>query len=250
MLDRFGALWWVFLLLASGAGCSAVISPDTARLGGDAGPTGTGGRDAGPMGIDTGPGGCGAGLPACGQACVQPATDPQHCGGCATVCATAQSCVSGICTGGGGVLGNPTDCGPSHATCGSLEVCVSGACVCRPPYTSVAGRCVDLATDPQNCGTPGNICQGNCAAGMCVGGGCPSGTTSCDGACVDLRRDPGNCGDCGRACRAGEVCVGECRRATIPTGCASCPCASCDGAQCCSYPRLGVPICVNADTCP
>lgn len=253
MLGRIALTVCVALACALGAGCSAVISPDPGRLGGgtDAGPGG-GGRDTGGnLGIDVGPGGCGAGQITCGGVCVQPSIDPQHCGGCTNACGTGQSCISGVCTGGSGsVLGSSNDCGPTHASCGSLEVCVSGACVCRPPYTDVGGRCIDLNTDPNHCGGVGVTCQGNCAGGTCVRGDCPSGTTSCDGACVDLRRDPGNCGECGRSCSGGEICVGQCRRVTIPTDCTSCPCASCDGALCCAYPRIGAPVCLDANACP
>lgn len=242
----------VLALLFASAGCSALVAPDPARLGGDGGPGAN--RDAFVApGTDAGPGGCATGEIRCGGVCVTPASDPAHCGSCTRTCDATQSCVSGVCTGpgGGGVLGNPSDCGPSHAVCTDLRVCLAGSCVCRTPYTDVGGTCTDLTSDPNNCGSPGNRCPRNCAGGVCVGGDCPPGTTSCDGACVDLRRDPGNCGDCGRSCRATQVCIGQCRDVSVPAGCTTCPCDCGGGAQCCQYPGVGVPVCIDGvDFCP
>jgi len=248
MLLRFAGL---LCSLVSLAGCSALVAPDSSRLRDDAGVAPAidaaivPGLDAGLI--------CGAGLIACGAACVSAATDPQHCGSCTNACAAGQSCISGTCTGGSGVvLGNPNDCGASHARCASLQLCVSGACVCRSPYTDVGGTCIDLTTDPMNCGAPDHVCAGRCAAGVCVPGDCPRGTTSCNGACVDLRRDPGNCGDCGNACSGTQICAGQCRDVVVPTGCTSCPCSACrGGTQCCAYPGLSTPVCIdNVDACP
>ncbi|HEU4382059.1 MAG TPA: hypothetical protein VFR85_01050 [Anaeromyxobacteraceae bacterium] len=46
-------------------------------------------------------------------------------------------------------------------------VCVDGACVC-PPGTFDCGICVDLATDPANCGRCGIVCTGACSNGTCA----------------------------------------------------------------------------------
>ncbi|WP_281291527.1 DUF4215 domain-containing protein [Myxococcus llanfairpwllgwyngyllgogerychwyrndrobwllllantysiliogogogochensis] len=37
----------------------------------------------------------------CGESCVDPNTDNNHCGGCGNVCAQGKSCVSGVCVGTG-----------------------------------------------------------------------------------------------------------------------------------------------------
>ncbi len=247
---RCAALTSIALVLSS-SGCSAVVSPDPGRLGGDGGPAS--GRDAAVVpGTDSATS-CGAGLVDCGGTCAQLASDPRNCGGCGHGCGTTEACVSGVCSGSnGGPLGNPGDCGASHASCAALQVCVSGACVCRPPYTDVGGRCIDLASDPDNCGAPGHACPDRCAGGVCIRMDCPGATTSCDGACVDLRRDPGNCGDCGRACRGNQVCAaGNCRDVFVPGGCTSCPCDGCGAAPCCAYPGVGVPVCVDGGgACP
>lgn len=69
------------------------------------------------------------------------------------------------------------------------------------------GRCVDLSSDPQNCGSCGTSCGACiCTSGFCEG---PPGLTFCSGtgACANLRTDPSNCGLCGHACVAGQRCV-------------------------------------------
>ena len=244
--------------------CSAVVSPDIARLGGDTGSTGMHDAsvppDAGvpaddawvPPGVDSG-GACGTGERRCGGTCVSIATDPNHCGGCGILCTGGATCVSGVCGGGAGTspLGNPADCGATHATCGDLEVCFMGACFCRPPYMNAGGACVNFATDPANCGALGRDCGG----GVCVGGNCASncpGTTGirdCSGACVQTRNDPGNCGGCGTLCSGSQVCVnGGCHDVTVPASCTTCPCAACVRAQCCHWTSLNATACVSGIT--
>lgn len=239
------------LALSLMAGCSALVAPDTRRLDDDGG-SGANGDSGFVPGTDSGLG-CGAGQIDCGGVCVLPSSDRQHCGSCANSCGPTEACISGVCTGGGGVvLGDPNDCGAAHATCASLQLCLSGACVCRMPYTDVGGTCIDLATDPNNCGIPGHTCANLCANGICRPANCPPGTTSCSGACVDLRRDPGNCGDCGRTCSGTQICAGDCRDVTVPADCTRCPCDACGGgARCCSYPGLSTPVCIDGvDFCP
>ncbi|MBI3181595.1 MAG: hypothetical protein HYZ28_05590 [Myxococcales bacterium] len=71
-----------------------------------------------------------------------------------------------------------------------------------PPCTRCSGVCVDLKTDPNNCGTCGTVVQ------TCVGGKplCPSGYTWCSGLCADLITDPNHCGACGRSVGSSQVC--------------------------------------------
>ena len=56
--------------------------------------------------------------------------------------------------------------------------------------------CVDLMSNPNNCGTCFNVCSGS---GMTI--------SCCDAACVDNTSDPKNCGACGVVCEAGTTCV-------------------------------------------
>ena len=77
--------------------------------------------------------------------------------------------------------------------------CPSGKSCCDP-----GGFCVDLQTDPDNCGECGKACGANayCSGGTCH---CNEGYGNCDGdwsnGCeVNLNTDPNNCGGCGNAC--------------------------------------------------
>jgi hypothetical protein len=103
------------------------------------------------------------------------------------------------------------------------------------PVTISAGQTIsgislaaaDTATDANNCGSCGNVCNAlsngtaNCTSGIC-GFSCNSGFTACSGACVNLQHDPGNCGSCGAACSGFVTCnSGVC-------GC-SVPLVNCNG---------------------
>lgn len=86
-------------------------------------------RDGGPT--------CGGGLVECAGQCVDPRSDPRHCGGCGRACAPGVDCRLGTC-------------------------CELGRDVC-------GDRCVDLTSDPDNCG----VCDFRCIDGLqCVLGLC------------------------------------------------------------------------------
>ncbi len=78
--------------------------------------------------------------------------------------------------------------------------CAVGKQVCE-------SGCVDLDSDPGNCGR----CGKSCLPGACVGGACteicPGGLAACGASCADLASHRGHCGACGVACVAGEACV-------------------------------------------
>jgi hypothetical protein len=94
--------------------------------------------------------------------------------------------------------------------CGAAQACRGGECIprsrCEAPLdlcTDAWGgqSCVDLLTDPLNCGVCGDRCPHVCSLGFCVTPPeCPPSRTVCEGACVDLESDPLHCGACGRHC--------------------------------------------------
>jgi len=90
--------------------------------------------------------------------CTDLQSDPSHCDACGHAC-------PGVANG--------------------APVCSGGACgiVCNGGYTACPSSqptaCVDTNTDPNNCGSCGNVCLSGekCAAGACVGeSGCADGT--------------------------------------------------------------------------
>jgi hypothetical protein len=102
---------------------------------------------------------CAANLVNCGGVCVDPDSDPTHCG------------ASGNCgTAGVGTSGNE---------CLAGEICDGGTCTlsCQSELLACAGTCVDPTSNPGYCGASGDcqdanagtVCTGNEA---CVGGQC------------------------------------------------------------------------------
>jgi hypothetical protein len=80
--------------------------------------------------------------------------------------------------------------------------------VCPQGEADCDGRCVDLMTDPRNCGACGAAVGllEVCAAATAT---CAPGIASCDATCTDTARDPDNCGDCGVPCLAEQYCTTE-----------------------------------------
>lgn len=85
---------------------------------------------------------------------------------------------------------------------------------CRSGEWCVGGRCSDFDSDPANCGGTGNICPAGapCIEGYCSALGClDSSLTACNNTCTRTRNDPSNCGACGNACPEGQYCFrGNC----------------------------------------
>jgi hypothetical protein len=69
----------------------------------------------------------------CDGACVNPAADPLHCGGCHVVCGAGQACNDGACT-------QPT--GPDH--CVTLAICCSSTQCADAVATGVQSDCASL----------------------------------------------------------------------------------------------------------
>jgi hypothetical protein len=90
----------------------------------------------------------------CGDFCYDLTSDPQNCGFCKNVCAGGLNCVSGVCTTKTSNVGNTLVAAP-----------------CGTGKTRCSGSCVDLQTDPNNCGK----CKASCGAlSTCQSGVCTS----------------------------------------------------------------------------
>jgi hypothetical protein len=66
---------------------------------------------------------------------------------------------------------------------------------CGAGLTLCGIACVDLTTNPNNCGVCSNVCSGAAVVVAC-----------CASKCVDNTTDPNNCGGCGIVCDAGMSC--------------------------------------------
>jgi len=219
----------------------------------------------------------------CNGVCSNTNADPNNCAACGVACA------SGICASS--FFGGPSSClpapsaPPAGAMCAAPSVwvgssdgfgqCVSQGCAGPGGYCAIGSgvgacsiegfgtiTCVNLASDPSNCGAPYLACPSGqtCVAGACSGdvAPCGGGTNGayCDlaasgtsrlccagGGCTDILTDPKNCGTCGTACPSNLTCVGGHCEATSCVGQPNAsPCG--DGAtnECCSA------TCVDSQT--
>lgn len=184
--------------------------------------------------------GCDGGVK-CNGACVDTATDEQHCGACGTACVADQACVGGSC------LGRTCD----GVACGPSQVCVGGTCrekdcldvTCNAYSTCVGGACIPRACEGGLC-PPGNAClDGGCVDVGCTGvtcadgGACALGRCDDNVACGNLQLDPPESDvDCGGTC---TPCI-DGRQCNVPGDCASGQCG--DGGVC-------VAACMDGTTC-
>ena len=220
----------------------------------------------------------------CGTTCVDFKSDPLNCGSCGHDCthlarivpgAAGIECRASICyvppsaclTGFGHCSTKPDDgcetdlttaanCGKCGSTCTSPTALCStttGAPACSSscvtPSPDLCGaKCVDLKSDPKNCGTCGHDCGAllnvrsgatvQCAAGVCSipAASCALGFAHCsaradDGCEVDLS-SPTTCGSCTKTCVAP---LGLCATTSgTPTCSSSCTAPTPDlcGSQC------------------
>ncbi|MBL8715061.1 MAG: hypothetical protein JNL79_03650 [Myxococcales bacterium] len=126
------------------------------------------------------------------------------------------------------------DTGTDTGAVDSAKDAVSEAEACPIFTTSCSGKCVELATDEENCGACGKACAtgetcaaSSCGCGAlgtkckpgeaCTGGACTCKGAVCGGTCIDTSTDPANCGGCGRACGGTIACIaGGCATTTVP----------------------------------
>jgi hypothetical protein len=142
-------------------------------------------------------------------------------------------------------------CLRDDACCSGLCDVESRRCVCTDDQEECDDECVDLRSDPANCGECGESCSAGqrCLDGACCSGSggtcdgddeCCGGLTCCDGRCTDPSGDPNNCGDCGETCdfdpylcEAPTCQDGVCGRRPVPDGTLCVPddpsYACCDG---------------------
>ena len=120
-------------------------------------------------GVDTGPA-CPPDALECAGECVDPQTDPDHCGGCDVICDRGELCSLGGCktTCDPGTLqcgrscvdtqSDPNHCGGCDVACGDLEICAAGECV--------ALLCAPGSEEPCYDGPMGTEDVGLCVAGI------------------------------------------------------------------------------------
>jgi len=165
-------------------------------------------------------GDCDEGFIDCGDACVDPLTDPKNCGSCGNDCnegvcvegACADECPPGTleCEPGScsDISVDPVHCGSCTNACPPDQTCLNASCTCAgsAPDECPDG-CTNVLTDPQNCGICGLICAPNesCVNGSCAPQ-CAPGDTLCGTECVDVSSDDAHCGSCFNACPPGSEC--------------------------------------------
>jgi len=96
---------------------------------------------------------------------------------------------------------------------------------CYAPDLQCGQYCIDVSSDPANCGACGKTCQQGfvCAGGACI---CGYAEMACGSKCVNPDTDNENCGTCGNACPAGTACsAGACAETCSP-GRSACPTAA------------------------
>jgi hypothetical protein len=138
-----------------------------------------------------GGGGCWGGRICCGGACVNPDNDPNHCGGCSTVCSTVNAtptCSDGHCNwtcSPGFAHCAPGNTGCETATDDSLTSC--GGCQACDTVNSLGAACINGACSYVDC-APGRI---DCNATAPDSDGCECATPDCCGSACQTTHDNG-----------------------------------------------------------
>jgi hypothetical protein len=192
----------------------------------------TGGCGSGSAGIECSPA-CPSGLSCTAAGCVPDqvagvdlsVVAPPDQGGCSPACSGATPfCEGGLCVACVGDSSCPA--GQVCRTLGKVKACLAGCaddsrCAGLGMGANLrccSGACVDVTSDPSNCGACGAPCSSSnaidsCVSGSCVTSGCRAGFGDCnhdpgDGCEVNLGHDPANCGACGTTCHADHASTG------------------------------------------
>lgn len=214
---------------------------------------------------------CPSDLTCCQGQCVDPLSDPAHCGGCGLGCSPGPGGEAGICQAGfcgiecalgaGDCDGDPSNgceadlnsadhCGQCSNRCDPGRSCVAGSCEC----TSAACQCGGpsaacqagaIERDRRPCGSCGGeesrerTCLSSCQWGAWSNWSACSVSNCCgDGQCSggeDCSSCPTDCGACGPTCGDTRCEAGE--------DCSSCP-ADCGACNTC-----GDGTCAGSETC-
>ncbi len=126
----------------------------------------------------------------CGDVCIDPFRDANHCG------------AKGLCNEESSASENY-----SGRICPVHEVCEEGACVCPSEKAICDNTCIDPKVNKTHCGAKGSCdasdaasdnyagvtCQGSsvCVEAKCE---CPSASLICNGTCIDPNTDTTHCG--------------------------------------------------------
>jgi sugar lactone lactonase YvrE len=108
----------------------------------------------------------------------------------------------------------PVDASDASLSDVSVEGSTLDAAGCDGGLTSCNAMCVNIQTDPTNCGGCSQACDPGamCVAGTCA---CAVGQTLCSKRCVDLTQDPTNCHDCGHSCQGGLCTASVCQPSVV-----------------------------------
>ena len=145
---------------------------------------------------------CATGETECNSACVNVQTDSLNCGTCGVQCSGGRICQGGSCVCPSNstecgtpplcvnIESSPANCGACNARCPSGEICDARQCACPGGFqrcggtdagageagagdaassdSGSRGACVNTRTDPNNCGSCGNMCEaGRCMQSQC-----------------------------------------------------------------------------------
>lgn len=194
--------------------------------------------------LETGELACDEGETVCFGECVNLEFDDANCGVCGLDCDDNELCEAGQCVSACSPACDPT-----------TEWCDEDACVCRPPFETCDGQCVDTNSDFNYCGD----CLTACAPGQfCYAGECLEECfelSACGEDCVDVSTHRQHCGDCDHACGEEQMCFeGECIDTVEPElECQECPCVNgctlSPFVECCYDEFADAPACVPEGAC-